>query len=289
MTLESLQKLLLEMPVGDVNFVGKWNDSKNLHGYDRPSYKMLTNPNYVQKIKTSWMKFHYDVDMFFVKDKNLRQYSERGEVDSQFIKDNLGLDIHPNYNIITMVYVNNMGDEKVPLTPWILAHRMSHAIMRRNDTFEKHYEQVVHRSIINDLLPVLYPNRVSKGYSTSFWSSPDEYRSRKDQEEKLTDVLYQLCTFRSARNNNVRNLTEFLHEMMAQYVIEGHVTFNKDYNNLKRILKHMAWGRPYYKWHPQRSEEDIREIEHAIENLENLTNHAINDVFGDAVDKIFLM
>lgn len=156
-----------------------------------------------------------------------------------------------------------MGDEKIPMTAWAICHRMSHALRR---------EQIFQQYITDE---------VNKGFNELI----------KELNVNITplELAYNLGTMKSCRDRNLLNFGEFIHELFAQYIITGKVTFKKLTNTL--ILdKKYAWGKPnfrtaYLRFNP----EEMVEINELVENMAELFTAHLHMVLGAFYNKIFVM
>lgn len=263
---------------------GDWNDGKS-HGYDKPSLKMMQNPATVERIKKKWSKLPYDIDMYIVKGPKIHNYTELGRVSYDFVRDKLNLKIDVDDDKITVIYTNNKGSEKVPLTPWTLAHRLGHAMARDNISRDSLNMYTEINKTINKLLL-----EVAKFYGRN--SLTKEVRSgysyNKIPDEKLKKALvYGLATFKSARDRKLRASFEFTNELIAQYVITGKVTLNKELP--KMLPLSYAWGKPqglHLRFDSGRTEEDLTDI---IEIAEQELYNDIEGLFGASIGNIYVM
>ena len=101
---------------------------------------------------------------------------------------------------------NLSPSDRIPMTPWILAHKIGHGI---GDT--KMYERRFN-SIYKYLESLTPP--VSKSNTRGSFT-------------KLLSVV-KLLTMKSARNNLLNNSDDIVSELFAQYLIQGTVKLNMD-------------------------------------------------------------
>ena len=128
-----LEELYTEMALSNLQKIGKWEDKKSRHGYDKASIGILSSPEGLKKLENTFNKIGgWDFNLYFVKLPNAWKQSEMGLVDinnlPQLIKVEAGKDFPmPTDNEITIIFTNNAAAEKVPLTPWTIAHRIGHS------------------------------------------------------------------------------------------------------------------------------------------------------------------
>lgn len=109
-----------------------------------------------------------------------------------------------NGNSIQVILTHNEGGSKRhALTPWMIVHRMAHAVLTGNENFST-----------DNLLDGL-----EKGYAFV-----------RDQED-VAEIYRNVCTFGSARNNNILGdkagpqFNELNCELFTQFIVTGKVKF----------------------------------------------------------------
>jgi len=283
MTFQELYKFLIKEDDGieNIELKGDWESSK-LHKYDRASVGILKNKNSLERIKNKWSKLEHPIDIYIAKGPEISKFYELGRVDSYFVRDKMKLDIPYNEDNITLIFTNNMGDEKVPLTPWIMAHRFGHAFSRdtvtRNgsDYFWREIKKTVNK-LFDEILGIAYGQKLSIS---------DPY-SRTNQKIKR-ELGHALGTFKSARDKNIRNDDEFINELIAQYIINGKITLNTKLPNILPIKT--AWGRvDGYPLRRNLSQDQKDELEYTFELYENMLNNDIDTIFTSNIGHIFVM
>jgi hypothetical protein len=224
---------LLEAPIEDLTHVGDWSKGSSFrHEQDR---KLLTNPKAIQKITTAWAKTPVPFNVYLVNNKEglgAAGNQERGLVTKEWLDQNMPLtapSIEVNPNAVNILFISNSGDERVPMTGWILAHRFGHAVSRfgfggsyggssprrQFYAFQEARDELIRvtSSILNDGFGFKMPHRDSTTALGPF--------------DKLMVAFYeQIGTMRSARSGSIRNSYEFILELLAQYMLTGHIKFN---------------------------------------------------------------
>lgn len=186
-------------PIGDFTKPGSFTTTK----YDP---KLATNPVNIGKAKQFFGNSEFDFRLYPVNKRGLRKYTERGQITREeltnILPETAELDL--DNDSINVFYVSNVGEAKVPFTPWIMAHRIGHAIQASRDNYIwTEYEKHV-ISQLNHLL---------------------NQREREANLETLK-LINAMGTMRSARTNKIKRPYEFLYEMFAQYINSGKVTLN---------------------------------------------------------------
>ena len=232
--------LLREMPLINMQKIGKWDGGKNRHGYDKQSVAILSSPAGLQKIEQKFNNIeNTDFNLYFVKQPNASQHSEMGVVSAEDVTKLLGLEWSkdipvPKEGETTVIFTANAAADRTPLTAWTIAHRIGHAFaatFRRNmrDNSIDHYINEINRSISSIL---------NDGYGASRQPRGLIY----DNDPLVRNLLESIGTFRSARMKKLPRTGEFIYECFAQYLLSnGELKFNP---LPKRLLdsNKKAWG-----------------------------------------------
>lgn len=238
---------------------------------------LVTHPNAIEKIKKQWQKTPYPFDIFVVNTPQAKKYMEIGEVEKEFVYNSLGLqpeEFQPDPDHITIIFTNNVGAEKIPLTGWIMAHRFGHALSASRGSvigddwqaFLKHLEE-----IINSILSSVY--------------DINPYHLGKNFFIIAKYFVQDIGTMKSARDNKIRNFYEFGYELLAQYLITGKITLNALPDEI--IREKLPFGRKITaKAIPGRIEQvGVDELEEYSLELQNF----LDEILGAAIGKIFIM
>lgn len=276
------QFLLREDSIENIELKGDW-DSPKQYGWNRADTGILKSPIGLERIKTKW-KLDQPVDVYLVKGANAKKFVELGEVSYEFIRNKMGLDILPDSDHITIIYTQNTGAEKIPATPWTLAHRFGHALARkngrggRNDLYENIRNSV--NRLFNDLAKTVYGVQLKNDYL----GNPENYKiDRKIRKE----LGHALGTFKSARDRNLREDFEFVNEIIAQYIITGKIKLNQDFPRILPLSS--AWGRASGPYKRNLSESEKEDLGYLIQNAEGELEYAVDDALIAAIGSIYVM
>jgi hypothetical protein len=270
-------RILNEDALDNLEIRGDWENGKP-YGYDKPSIKMMANPLTAERIKKKWAKLDYPVNAYIIKGPKIHTYTELGRVPWKFVRDKMKLeDMNYDDDAITCIFTNNKGAEKIPMTPWTLAHRLGHAMARDTMRNERPYMyREVERTVEKLFL------RVAEYYG----KRPTPYTNTLDEPFKKA-LAQSLGTFKSARDRNLRASFEFVNESIAQFIITGKITLNRD---LPKILPvRFAWGKPqgsYLRFTDEHTKEDLEDI---INDYENQLYNNIDALFGSSIGNIYVM
>ena len=269
---------LHEMPITSFTKIGDWNpDAKRKYGFDRKDAALLSSARAVDKIHRKWSNSKQNFDLIFLRDKNAYKHVELGEVSSEWVKENLKIDVNPNEDSITIIFTNNTGDERVMMTSWVIAHRLGHAI-RRDKIFEEYFANAIRKDFM-ELLTQIFGHRFGSRFS-------DSYRA---DEGMLKNFAMAVGNMRSARDRNLRNFGEFAYELVAQYITTGKIKFKP----IPRYLitkMHVAWGRPMTQGrHANLDQDEIDEWNEILDGHGSKYEYYLDSVFNGLDGKIFVM
>lgn len=218
--LSKISRLLKEAPLNDFSLEGDWGDRAPTGSFDKKSRKLLQSDSTVKKYTNFFKKLDEDINIYFLRISGGGNFLETGFVDPSFVREKLGWENYEeNEDAINVIYTNNLGDQKVPLTPWIAAHRLGHSLWFSGIRGNDHGYKVIREELDRTLLNIL--NAYSEGYG-----GPTHYNIMDFNQTYATRLLGKIGTFRSARTDKISRPYEFIFEGLAQYINSGKVKFN---------------------------------------------------------------
>lgn len=250
---------LFESPIADFHHIGNFDKPSSFkHSQDR---KLVTAPKALEKIRGMW-KYPEETmfNIIFINHPDIAgkqptathsgPLQEVGIVDIDWLEDNMPrvwpqLEKMLNHDQVNVIYTNNSGSERVPMTGWIMAHRLGHglqadqrgAMFGQKGSAESHYMGVAMKEVERAFKEVM--TRYGIPYPDyGGWGRRDQFLP---QNGGLLGFIRNFCTFRSARESNVRNPFEVTYECFAQYMMSGKVTFND-------IPQGFKYGNRYYRF-----------------------------------------
>lgn len=274
--------LINEMPIGNFQKIGNWEKDDPKYNWDKKSLGILGSERGVEKIKRQWSNTKNTFDMYFVRKPGLRKYSNEGEVSEEWIQKNIDPEITVDPENITVIYINNIGDQKVPMTGWILGHRLGHAIVKTNSY--KAYEHELHR-FMSDIARDFYQKQIRWHHVKGEYPRIEYYSSQRFMKA----LAQSLGTMKSAKNNKIARYPEFTYEVLTQYLMsrDGKIKFNK---NLPQILTMPGkFGRQEWISVSRVGEEEKKEIADMIENMEETIEYYLDSLFGALEGRAFVM
>lgn len=275
-----------EMALASYKTLGDFSKPGSFRGVDK---RLVPHPKSELKAAKFFEQTPYDFRLFFANKPGLRKYQEHGPMTPDQIVKVFGEEdakkiLENHDDSITVVYVSNRGDEKVMMTPWIMAHRFGHAVYAgaRRDKWSAWMEtEKLFFSTVNRLLDEYY-GKVGSVFNfrkadQPYWNLTPEYNA----------LFNAIGTQRSSRTGQIRRPYEFMYELFAQYLGTGTITLNPLPTNLGYGRK--VFGNPskYLNIKPEfRDETERRQISEMLARDMELM---FNDVLGNSVGKIFVM
>lgn len=260
-----------EVPINDFETIG--NFSKRYSFRDKIDRTIVTSPKAVTKIRNQFAKTSKDFDFWFMNDPRVKEHKEIGNVDLPFIRNELKLTEEefpePNRNNITIIFTNNDGDERKMMSGWILAHRISHAFRSgKSDTSTewRYFAENLYNLILR-LTNQLYNLKIQTIGDSS-------------KGNLMRYVMMNIGSMKSARDESLARVSEFAHEIFAQYLITGKIKFNPFPKTL--IVSNKQKLIATY-------ETDLEIINNDLENYAEEIENNIEMVLSRAVGKIFVM
>lgn len=297
--------LFSEMPV-NIRHLGNWNHQRPLPipdmnqdekkkasnfkrwGWNYDDFSILTNQNGVKKISRKWLKVPEDVEMYLLRSKTAFKQQEIGEVQPNFLKTNLGLnivqspeqlkspnDIYINPHAINIVYTNNTGADRMPFTYWTAAHRLGHAIK-----FDRGYEEFfkVLEKELRLILKEIYNKNTQKTYGVLDLQS----------QNIITDFIKAIGTMKSARDGTVRNVYEFGYELLAQWMTTGKIKFNSIPHSFGKSRRG-TYTSLINQYRDEITDEELIEYNEQLNTLARTLEYYAGVALSNAVGKIFVM
>jgi len=264
-------------PMGDFDKPGPFK------GVDK---RLVPHPTNQMKTAKFFEQTPYDFRLFFSNIPGTGKYSETGPVTPQQLQTMFGEQAQPiiegSEDAITVVFVGNTGDSKVMMTPWIMAHRFGHAIqagVRKNSGWSTWAEAEKHFfTAVNNMLEEYYNKASRSNYGATS-------AMKSDLTPEYNALFNAIGTQRSSRSGEIKRPYEFLYEIFAQYLKDGHVTFNPLPGNLGYGRKN--WGNPskYMNLKPEMRDDAAD----AAQTLANDMQYMFDDVLSSSVGQIFVM
>lgn len=211
---------LFEAPISDYSY-SSYTDDKN-SSFTPPERKILPTEKSKQRFIKAFKNTPFDFRVMFWNTDLFYATSVLDNADTQMHVDIQKAGIHDNYNDvegeegkITVVILGNLSPvDRIPMTPWILAHKIGHSFQ---DQSGKTPEIKQHVENINDILV---------GAALKIPSSKARIGDWKNFNYPAS--IYKLLSMRSMKQAPAgSNDFEIFPELVAQYLISGSVKLNQ--------------------------------------------------------------
>ena len=279
-----------EMALSTYKTMGDFDKPGPFTGADK---KLVPHAKNIEKATKFFEQNPYDFRLFFSNIPGTGKYGEYGPMTPDQIRKIFGADaeeiIQGSEDAITVVYVGNRGEAKVMLTPWVMAHRLGHAIQagargtRAGHVWtaaEKHFFTTVNSTLAE------HYGKVDRGPS-SYLGRPKAEQANINLTPEYNALFNAIGTQRSSRSGQILRPYEFLYEIFAQYLGTGRITFNPLPANLTYGRK--AFGNPtkFMNIRPEYRDEFSRK--EAADRLAYDMELMFDSVLSGSVGKILVM
>lgn len=287
---QTFKQFLIETPVGDYKLVGNWDKGSSFtRKRDRT---ILQHPRAIEILKKKFNNNHHTFNLYFLNSKEGRLHSELGAKDIEWVRENLGNEVadavEPSYKEeqnVSIVFTNNKGDENRPMTAWMVAHRMAHSLARTDyggrNQFQSYKESM--NTIFWSLSTILeeygikeFPHTEDR--ATKMTSDRFDANKKRTNQLIMKHFFTQVCTFRSARDNMIRDWFEVTNELFAQFITTGKIKFKSP---PAKFGTKGAFGSGTGEFYLRGSKEDVVDSLHSLANtLEYYFDELLSDVSG---------
>lgn len=280
---------LVEMPVSDYKTFGNFEKGSSFRS--KADRKMITSDKAIKNVHKKFGKTSYDFNLYFVNSAKANRHLEVGKVDMAWVEKNLDPEVaqalHQNSGIvndsINVIYTNNKGDARVPLTPFMMAHRFFHSVRRSNGMTDEHSAYAeAEKHLVSQIGQIMQYYGKQQFRPDKFAHDEQSRNSIRRDQLAMLYLFHHIATFKSARDKNLRDWFEILNELGAQYIITGGITFNPP----PQCVQGGA-GQSRQNFCAKR--EDMEELTQSVDTLSRDMEMMINDVLSSAVGNIYVM
>jgi len=272
---------LFEAPLADYQPLGDFNSPGPFRNpIDK---KLATHPVAISKVYKFFENTDYDFRIFVCNISGTGKHAESGIATPEKIKNIFGAEadkILANHDdAITIIYVGNSGADRMPLSPWIMAHRLGHAIQATNrirgSAYAWKYAEETFFENVNKILREWYGLDI-----------------RSNKYDSNLNAIYcglfnAIGTQRSSQTGQINRAYEFMYEIFAQYLQSGKITFKLPPDNIG--YGKMAWGKYSQGIYLSKNAPDAEERKEDLNSLADLMYWAFGDVLGSNVGNILIM
>lgn len=247
-------KEITEAPIADF---GTYGDMNREGSFRQQDLKAMSNPKWQAKLHRMFQKTEWPINLYLVNAPNdrttlglfgnpntetssyrdlsgLNKWSgikSKTEIEKLIGRELMPADVE---QAITIVLIENEGDGRIALTPWMVAHRMAHAMVLDHDTTK--YGELSHW--VSRLFPAF--NNFINTVDLRMTQNHSEYRNARDEirDQKGGSASYHAVSKFFGQTKGMQRLEspgEFLVEAFAQYMVQGAFKMNRvDFDGYER-------------------------------------------------------
>lgn len=237
----------------------------------------------VKRVTKAFAKSEHDFDFYFVNSPEANKHTEVGMVSPEWLRTQMPefwKIFHEKWNEdhISIIFTNNKGANWVPMTPWIMAHRIGHASRRDENFFTSNRVDSGYDAFVKEFM-----HWVNEIFQNVYDTHPvrSAFPWRREEQLKLKHFYEMIGTFKSARQKNLRDYFEMYNELIAQYLIKGEVKFN---------TLEPSFGNRRNMWRTPHDQEDLQQLsEDYLMSMEDMVQTRIANIFWGLEGKILVM
>ena len=287
-----------ETPIGDYQTIGNWDKGASFRS--KRDRTIIRHPRAIEITKKKFNNNHHTFNLYFVNKSNIRHAVELRAKDIDWVRKNLGDDVadavEPQLGVegnVNVVFTNNYGEQGKPMTAWIMAHRIAHAVGRYGGNGHRQYQSYTSAAdtIVQSMSYIMdeygrsdYPDSDRKMTGIGSWDNSEHARGNRRKNQLIMLRFFQsVCTFKSARDNNIRDWFEVLHELFAQYITTGKIKFNKA---PKSFGSQGAFGKGTGVFHIRTS---LETVDDTLNTLANTLEYYFDEILDNVADDVLIM
>jgi hypothetical protein len=289
--LSAMQEMALLRTTKTGTFDGTGNE------FDKNDAKLLTNPKNMEKLYSVFSKSKYDFVFHYIENSGIsdrnREYGKVSKAETKALLPNVSQELideifSDTSGAITVIHTSNQSSEKMPLTPWVHAHRVFHTIDSTSADIIGVFEQ---RDMITNFYSKVYSQPVRRD-GTKFTNDEHFIFLTSVEDHTVVDQLpydtldyiqglfsNSVGTMLSSRQGKIPHEFhgEFVFECGAQYILSNKLTFEN------RLDKTLHCGEYDFKL----LGDDI--VERELNIIKQRMESMYKKVLDDSVGKVFIM
>ena len=278
---------ITEAPLVDIEPLGDFERQGGFRGdIDK---RIATNPAVHARAKKFFSRSPYDFRIYPINVPGGSKFLEKGEVTMDWLQQNLPVaaqklqEVPQTQDEIVVFFTSNTGVDKVPLTPWMMAHRFGHSLNALRYLNKNSGITTIFNEIEREL--ALFIKMLFEG----LYNKPTVARSNMQLiTTPMAGALFaNIGTMRSARSTEqYKRPYEFIYEMFAQYLNTGSIKFNP-------LPDSFRYGKPVFGRRPNlanaQSIEDVSDWNLELETLGRTLEYYFGELLTNAAGNIYVM
>lgn len=232
-----IRDILNEAPLADFDMIG----DPDTEGSFRPDdLKKFRNQQWREKVVRTFQRTPYKFNIYMLNgaegrvavDQNPVEVRNLGNLEQyvgiqpmSLVTSLIGKVPPDTADSITILMVENEGTNRVSLTPWMLAHRVGHAMIYAGQAQRSDGGDVTRFQTVRAFFSTMNSMLNAAGVMLEGSLKHDDLKWEKEAERAFK-VAKLIGKMRSARTGNLASIGEFFIETIAQYLVTGAVSFN---------------------------------------------------------------
>lgn len=270
-------KDLFEAPLADYQPLGDFNSPGPFRNpLDK---KLATHPAAILNVYKFFEKTDYDFRIFVCNISGTGKHAESGVSTPEKIKQIFGDEadkILANHeDAITIIFVGNSGADRMPLSPWMMAHRLGHAFQAKGSEYAWKYAEDTMFENVNKIIREWFGVNIKSN------------KYDPNMNKVYCGLFNAIGTQRSSQTGKIDRAYEFMFEIFAQYLKNGKIIFRLPPNNIG--YGRQAWGKHTQGLYLSKDAPNEEERKDDLDSLADLMYWAFGDVLGSNVGKILIM
>ena len=229
------KEVVQEMPLNNLHMVG---DMKQPGSFDHNDRKAFQNTKWQNKVDRMFAKcpWHFNIVLYNGTQLEVVSWDSKNSVtidlsheDMTVINtgqigkktfDNIEAKVPNSQDCINVLMTNNRGGEVMAMTPWILVHRICHALIENSS--DRKIKQVTD-------VGTLYAVANNLSNHPAFELNGKEIIGLQPD---LQAVIPKIATVKSLKAGNWSSAFEIIVEFMTQFIVQGQVTLTTHIENI---------------------------------------------------------
>ena len=236
-----IRDILYEAPLADFDMIG---DPDTEGSFRTDDLKKFRNPQWREKIVRAFQRTPYKFNIYMmngaegrvavgdqnpVEVRNLSNLERYVGIQPMALVTSLIGKVPPDTaDSITILMVENEGTNRISLTPWMLAHRVGHALIYAGQAERSDgglSADLARFQTVRGFFSTMNTMLNAAGDMLEGSLKYDDLKWEK-KAERAFRVAKMIGKMRSARTGNLASIGEFFIETIAQYLTTGAVSFN---------------------------------------------------------------
>lgn len=281
-TIQEKQRFLAEMPIKNYQTIGNFEKPGAFKG---PDQKLMNHPGYIRKLERFFSRSRYDMNFWMSHKPGMRREREQGIISPEKVRELFPKEadaiLKEGEDAITIIFLGNYGDNKVMMTPWIVAHRMGHAFQASSRFNKKNTPGDLWKEMEQSIFKEIHDMMRDK-YGLLPYNPFDRYNP--ELNDSYRQIFEAIGTSKSARDKNLPRPYEFLYECLAQFIMSGEIKFNPMPQRIGAGKKTFGRYQSSYRWNG--TDEERKEF---ADDLADLMTWRMDDILSGSLNDIFLM